>query len=113
MTEDELFNVIESQAEEGVDFMTVHCGVTQRALSQLKREGRVTDVVSRGGAFHIGCMVHQGKENPLYEHYDRLLKIAKEYNITLSLGDGMRPGSIADATDRAQVEELIPSLPLP
>jgi phosphomethylpyrimidine synthase len=107
MTADELFAAIEQQASEGVDFITVHCGVTRQAVARLKEQGRVTDVVSRGGAFLIGWMVHNQCENPLYEQFDRLLEIAKRYDVTLSLGDGMRPGSLADATDRAQIEELL------
>ncbi|MBU2536599.1 MAG: phosphomethylpyrimidine synthase ThiC, partial [Chloroflexi bacterium] len=77
------------------------------AIDRLKNQGRVADVVSRGGAFLIGWMLYNERENPLYEQYDRLLDIAREYDVTLSLGDGLRPGSIADATDRAQVEELL------
>jgi phosphomethylpyrimidine synthase len=73
----------------------------------LKSQRRVTDVVSRGGAFLLGWMIYHNKENPLYEHYDRLLDIAVKYDVTLSLGDGMRPGSLADATDRPQIQELI------
>ena len=107
MTVDGIFAVIEEHARDGVDFMTVHCGVTQAAIDRLRRQQRVTDVVSRGGAFLIGWMLHNGRENPLYEYYDRLLDIAHQFDITLSLGDGMRPGSLADATDRVQVEELI------
>ena len=107
MTIDELFAVIEQHARDGVDFITVHCGVTRSAIARLKQQGRVADVVSRGGAFLIGWMVYNERENPLYEHYDRLLEIAGEFDVTLSLGDGMRPGSLADATDRAQVEELL------
>ncbi len=107
MTADELFAVIEEQARDGADFITVHCGVTQAAIARLKQQGRVADVVSRGGAFLIGWMVFNERENPLYEQYDRLLEIAREYDVTLSLGDGMRPGCLADATDRAQVEELL------
>jgi len=107
MTAEELFSVIEEHARDGVDFITVHCGVTQSALSRLKQQGRVADVVSRGGAFLLGWILHNERENPLYEYYDRLLDIAREYDVTLSLGDGMRPGSLSDATDRAQVEELI------
>ncbi|MFH1485615.1 MAG: phosphomethylpyrimidine synthase ThiC [Chloroflexota bacterium] len=107
MTADDLFNAIEEQAEDGVDFMTVHCGVTRAALARLKRQGRVVDIVSRGGAFLIAWMLHHDEENPLYEEYDRLLEIAHRHDITLSLGDGMRPGGLADATDRAQIEELI------
>ncbi len=107
MTIDDLFAVIEQHARDGVDFITVHCGVTQSAIAQLKQQGRVADVVSRGGAFLIGWMLHNERENPLYEQYDRLLEIAGEFDVTLSLGDGMRPGSLADATDRAQVQELL------
>ena len=107
MTVDELFAVIEEHAGDGVDFITVHCGVTQSAIDRLKRQGRVADVVSRGGAFLIGWMLYNERENPLYEHYDRLLELAREFDVTLSLGDGMRPGCLADATDRAQVEELL------
>ncbi len=107
MTVDDLFAGIEEHARDGVDFITVHCGVTQSAIAKLKQQGRVTDVVSRGGAFLIGWMLHNKRENPLYEYYDRLLEIAREFDVTLSLGDGMRPGSLADATDRAQVEELL------
>jgi len=107
MTEDDLFSTIESQAQEGVDFITVHCGLTQKAISRLKKQGRVADIVSRGGAFHLAWMLHHEKENPLYARYDRLLDIARRYDLTLSLGDGLRPGSIADATDRPQIEELL------
>jgi phosphomethylpyrimidine synthase len=107
MTVDDLFGVIESQAREGVDFMTVHCGLTSKAIDRLKKQGRVADVVSRGGAFHLAWILHHGKENPLFEHFDRLLDIARAYDITLSLGDGLRPGSIHDATDRPQIEELL------
>jgi len=107
MPVDHLFAAIEEQAEDGVDFMTVHCGVTQKAVSRLRQSPRVTDVVSRGGAFLIGWMLHNKQENPLYEHFDRLLAIARKYDVTLSLGDGLRPGSLADASDRAQIEELL------
>jgi len=107
MTVDDLFAAIEEHVRDGVDFITVHCGVTQSAIARLKQQGRVTDVVSRGGAFLIGWILYNERENPLYEYYDRLLEIAREFDVTLSLGDGMRPGSLADATDRAQVEELL------
>ena len=107
MTTDEIFAVIEEHAQDGVDFMTVHCGVTQKAINRLKNEGRLTDVVSRGGAFLIGWMLYNERENPLYEHYDRLLELAGKFDFTLSLGDGLRPGSLADASDRAQMEELL------
>ena len=107
MSVDEIFAVIEEHAKDGVDFMTVHCGVTQESLARLKKQGRTTDIVSRGGAFLIGWMLHNDKENPLYQYYDRLLDLALEYDFALSLGDGLRPGCLADATDRAQIEELI------
>jgi phosphomethylpyrimidine synthase len=107
MTVDDLFSTIEEHTRDGVDFITVHCGVTQSAVEQLRQQGRVADVVSRGGAFLIGWMLHNERENPLYEYYDRLLEIAREFDVTLSLGDGMRPGCLADATDRAQIEELL------
>jgi len=107
MSVDDIFAVIEEHAKDGVDFMTVHCGVTQASLARLKKQGRMTDIVSRGGAFLIGWMLHNDKENPLYQYYDRLLDLALEYDFALSLGDGLRPGCLADATDRAQIEELI------
>ena len=107
MTPDDLFRVIEEHAADGVDFVTVHCGVTRVSIERLKRQGRVTDIVSRGGALLLGWILHNDQENPLYEQYDRLLEIARKFDVTLSLGDGLRPGSLADATDRAQVEELL------
>jgi len=107
MTADDLFASIEEHIYDGVDFITVHCGVTQSAIARLKQQRRITDVVSRGGAFLIGWILYNERENPLYEYYDRLLEMAREFDVTLSLGDGMRPGSLADATDRAQVEELL------
>lgn len=107
MTEEDLFATIEAQAQEGVDFMTVHCGLTLKAIERLRNQGRVADIVSRGGAFHFAWMLHNDKENPLYANFDRLLEIARKYDVTLSLGDGLRPGSILDATDRPQIEELL------
>jgi phosphomethylpyrimidine synthase len=107
MTADDIFDAIEDHAKDGVDFVTVHCGVTRASIERLKRQGRLTDIVSRGGALLLGWILHNDQENPLYEEYDRLLEIARKYDVTLSLGDGLRPGSVADATDRAQVEELI------
>jgi len=107
MDPDKLFDVIERQAREGVDFITVHCGVTWDTFDRLREQGRLTDIVSRGGAFLITWMVANEKENPLYESFDRLLELARKYDLTLSLGDGLRPGSLADATDRAQVQETI------
>jgi phosphomethylpyrimidine synthase len=104
---DELFDVIERHGEDGVDFITVHCGVTRSSLERLKNQGRITGIVSRGGAFLAEWMIVNKKENPLYEQFDRLCAIAKKYDMTLSLGDGLRPGCIADATDRGQIEELL------
>ncbi len=107
MPADDLFVMIELHGEEGIDFVTVHCGLTRASIEHLKREGRLLDVVSRGGSFLLEWMVVNDRENPLYEYYDRLLAIAKKYDLTLSLGDGLRPGCLDDATDRAQIEELI------
>jgi phosphomethylpyrimidine synthase len=107
MTVSEIFKVIEKQAEQGVDFMTVHCGITREGLERLKNKERVLGVVSRGGSFIIEWMVYNNKENPLYEYFDELLEIARAYDITLSLGDGLRPGCLADATDAPQIHELI------
>ncbi len=107
MDEEELFETIERHGEDGVDFITVHCGVTRASLERLRKEGRVLGIVSRGGALTAEWMEKTGKENPLYENFDRLLKIAKRFDMTLSLGDGLRPGCLADATDRCQIEELI------
>lgn len=107
LTEDDLFGVIESHARDGVDFMTLHCGVTRESIASLKGAHRLTGVVSRGGAMLAAWMHENGLENPLYENYDHLLDIARDYGFALSLGDGLRPGSIADATDAPQVKELM------
>ena len=107
MTKDSLFAVIEDHLKSGVDFLTVHCGLTRRALPIIDQKNRATGIVSRGGSFLYRWMKHNNRENPLYEFYDELLEMTKEYNATLSLGDGLRPGSIADSTDRTQVEELL------
>jgi phosphomethylpyrimidine synthase len=107
MTPDDIFEVIERHAMDGVDFVTVHCGVTLSTLERLKAQGRITDIVSRGGAFLATWMIYNEQENPLYEHFDRLLEIAQQYDVTLSLGDGLRPGCLADATDRPQIQELL------
>jgi phosphomethylpyrimidine synthase len=101
---DDLLEMVRHHARQGVDFVTVHCGVTRAALPLLKK--RITGVVSRGGAFLTAWMRRFGRENPLYEKYDQLLAIAREYDVTLSLGDGLRPGCLADATDKAQLHEL-------
>ncbi|MFH1288854.1 MAG: phosphomethylpyrimidine synthase ThiC [bacterium] len=100
------FEVIEKQAEDGVDFMTIHCGVTRNVLEKLAQKKRITGIVSRGGAIIASWMKQNKKENPFFENFGRLLKIAKKYDLTLSLGDGLRPGCLADATDPGQIEEL-------
>ncbi|MCK5147719.1 phosphomethylpyrimidine synthase ThiC [bacterium] len=107
MDPEHLFSIIEQQAKMGVDFFTVHCGVTLNTIERLKQQGRLMDIVSRGGSFLTTWMLANKKENPLFEQYDRLLDICREYDVTLSLGDGLRPGALADATDRAQIQELI------
>ncbi len=107
MTPDDIFGVIEEHGAQGVDFVTVHSGLTLSAVERLRRQGRTLDIVSRGGSFLLEWMVYNERENPLYEQFDRLLEIAKKYDMTLSLGDGLRPGCLEDATDRAQVEELL------
>ena len=107
MTADDLFAVIERHGEEGVDFITVHCGVTQNSVEKIKKEGRLMGIVSRGGAILVEWMHYNKRENPLFENYDRLLEIAKAYDMTLSLGEGLRPGCLADATDRGQIQELL------
>jgi phosphomethylpyrimidine synthase len=107
MTAEDMFRVIEENGEDGVDFITVHCGVTQRSVACIEEEGRILGIVSRGGSILRNWMSFNDRENPLYEKYDRLLEIAKRYDMVLSLGDGLRPGCLADATDRGQVQELI------
>ena len=107
MTPDNIFSVIEEHAEEGVDFVTVHCGLTRKAVERLREETRILDIVSRGGSFLLEWMIFNDRENPLYENYERLLEIAKRYDLTLSLGDALRPGCLEDATDRSQIEELL------
>ncbi|MFA4858888.1 MAG: phosphomethylpyrimidine synthase ThiC [Candidatus Margulisiibacteriota bacterium] len=105
-TEDGIFAVIEEHAQSGVDFVTVHCGVNLESIAALKKHPRVLDIVSRGGALTYQWMMQNKKDNPLHTYFDRLLEICKKYDVTLSLGDGMRPGCIADATDVAQICEL-------
>lgn len=107
LTADDLFDVMIKQAKDGVDFMTLHCGITQETVKRLDNSNRIMGVVSRGGAFLVNWIKLNGKENPFYEYFDRVVEIAKEYDITLSLGDGMRPGCLVDATDRVQIQELV------
>jgi phosphomethylpyrimidine synthase len=99
--------VLESQAVMGVDFFTIHAGVTKEIVRFLKKRERLLDVVSRGGSFIVDWIVNNNRENPLYANFEEILSIAKKYDITLSLGDGMRPGAIKDAGDEAQMQELM------
>ncbi len=107
ITVDEMFRVLEEQAEDGVDFFTIHAGVTRKALDTLKANPRILDIVSRGGAFLARWMTLNRRENPFYEHFDRVIRIVREFDVTLSLGDGLRPGAIKDATDAPQLLELM------
>ncbi len=107
MTVDDIFAGVKKHLDDGVDFITVHCGVTRETVARMDKEGRLLEVVSRGGSFTVGWMDYNDAENPLYEFYDRLLEMVRPYDAVLSLGDGFRPGCLADATDRAQIQELI------
>lgn len=107
MTIQDVMTVIERQAEQGVDFMTIHSGVTKESVAHYRKNPRLTGIVSRGGAILLEWIAVNKKENPLYEHYDEILDILHAYDVTISIGDGMRPGSLADATDRTQVAELL------
>ncbi len=107
MDGDQLLRSIEKQCMEGLDYITVHCGVTLASVKKLESFQRLMPCVSRGGSIHMHWMRANRKENPLYENFDALLEIAHKYDVTLSLGDGFRPGTILDATDGAQLEELM------
>ncbi|MDP2852831.1 MAG: phosphomethylpyrimidine synthase ThiC [Smithellaceae bacterium] len=107
MTPDDMFAVIEENGRDGVDFITVHCGVNRLSVAAVESQGRVLGIVSRGGSMTANWMYCNNRENPLYEEYDRLLEIAHRYDMVLSLGDGLRPGAINDATDQGQLQELI------
>lgn len=107
MDSDQLLRSIEQQCSEGLDYITVHCGVTLESVKRLETYQRIIPCVSRGGSIHMHWMRKNGKENPLYEYFDDLLEIAHKYDVTLSLGDGFRPGTIVDATDGAQLQELL------
>jgi len=104
LTESDLIKVIKKHIEDGIDFVTVHSGITKDSLSLIEK--RLMGVVSRGGSFLVKWMKHNNKENPLYESFDKILFWAKKYDVTLSLGDGLRPGCLKDATDKAQLHEL-------
>jgi phosphomethylpyrimidine synthase len=99
--------VIERQARQGVDYMTLHCGVTRESVAKLRGHQRIEGIVSRGGALLAGWIERTGNENPLYEHYDEVCEILREHDVTISLGDGLRPGATGDATDRGQLAELL------
>ncbi|MBM3255200.1 MAG: phosphomethylpyrimidine synthase ThiC [Candidatus Omnitrophica bacterium] len=103
---DSMLGVLEGQAREGVDFFTVHCGVTRSSLAALEKQKRIMGIVSRGGAILASWISRHKQENPFYRYFDQILEIANRYDVTLSLGDGLRPGSICDATDKAQLAEL-------
>jgi len=107
ITVDDFFDVVKTHAEDGIDFLTIHAGLNQLALERLKKNKRLTHVVSRGGSILLEWMIKNGCENPFYSHFDRLLEICREYDVTLSLGDGLRPGCLKDATDAPQIQELI------
>ncbi|HWJ03717.1 MAG TPA: phosphomethylpyrimidine synthase ThiC [Verrucomicrobiae bacterium] len=107
MKVEDLFEVIERQAADGVDFLALHAGTTMSIVERAKQEGRIDPLVSYGGSHLIGWMVHHQRENPLYEYYDRVLDIARKYDVTVSIADGMRPGCLADSLDSAQVQELV------
>ncbi len=102
----DILDVLQAQAEQGVDFFTIHCGVTRSSLETLRKNKRLMGIVSRGGAIVANWIKFNNKENPFYSHFDQILEIARRYDVTLSLGDGLRPGSILDATDKAQIAEL-------
>ncbi|MEM2508503.1 MAG: phosphomethylpyrimidine synthase ThiC, partial [Candidatus Hadarchaeales archaeon] len=107
MNSDDIFNAIRKHAADGVDFVTVHCALTLDALKIVKKSDRILRMVSRGGSLLAAWMIHNEKENPLYAEFDYLLEIAKEYDLTLSIGDALRPGSLADASDIPQMLELL------
>ncbi|MDZ4043408.1 MAG: phosphomethylpyrimidine synthase ThiC [Eubacteriales bacterium] len=107
MKVEELFEVIERHAADGIDFLALHCGTTMDIVDRAKKEGRIDPLVSYGGSHLIGWMLYHQAENPLYTYYDRVLEIARRYDVTVSLADGMRPGCLADSLDGAQVQELV------
>ncbi|GAW27901.1 B12 lower ligand biosynthesis ThiC-like protein BzaB [Carboxydocella sp. ULO1] len=107
MNAEDIFATIEAHAADGIDFMAIHCALNFDVVNRLKKQGRTMDIVSRGGAFLTGWMLHNQAENPLYTQFDRLLEIAKKYDVVLSIGDAIRPGCIDDSLDRAQVQGLI------
>ncbi|WP_297489312.1 phosphomethylpyrimidine synthase ThiC [uncultured Cetobacterium sp.] len=107
MSVDDLFDVVEEHCQDGIDFITVHAGLNRSCIDRLKNTKRLTKIVSRGGSILFQWMIANDQENPFYEYFDRLLEICQNYDVTLSLGDGLRPGSIADSTDGPQIQELL------
>ncbi len=107
ITTEEWLDIVRMHAEDGVDFMTIHCGINKETAKKFKRNKRLMNIVSRGGSIIFAWMEMTGKENPFYEHFDEILEICREYDVTLSLGDACRPGCLKDATDASQIEELI------
>ncbi|MHB1044110.1 MAG: phosphomethylpyrimidine synthase ThiC [Eubacteriales bacterium] len=107
ITPAEFMGVVEKHAEDGVDFMTIHAGINRETAARFKKNPRLTNIVSRGGSLLFAWMELNGRENPFYEFYDDLLEICRSYDVTISLGDACRPGSIKDATDASQIQELI------
>lgn len=107
ITSQEWLDIVKMHAEDGVDFMTIHCGINRETAGKFKRNKRLTNIVSRGGSIIFAWMEMTGEENPFYEHYDEILDICREYDITMSLGDACRPGCLKDASDISQIEELI------
>ena len=107
LTAKDFIDVIRLHAEDGVDFVTLHCGITRKTIDQIKRHKRKMNIVSRGGSLVFAWMTMTGEENPFYEYYDEILNICREYDVTISLGDACRPGCLADAGDVCQIEELV------
>ncbi|MCD6512475.1 MAG: phosphomethylpyrimidine synthase ThiC [Thermoplasmata archaeon] len=106
MSEDDMFNAVETHLKDGVDFVTIHAGVTSEAVEKMRDFKRVVGTVSRGGTFHAAWILHNNEENPFYKNFDYLLELLAEYDATISLGDGLRPGGLPDATDFLQIHEL-------
>lgn len=107
LTAQDFIDVVRLHAEDGVDFVTLHCGITRKTIDQIRNDKRKMNIVSRGGSLVFAWMSMTGKENPFYEHFDEILDICEEYDVTVSLGDACRPGCLADATDVCQIEELV------
>ena len=107
LTAKDFIDVVRLHAQDGVDFVTLHCGITRKTIDQIKKHKRKMNIVSRGGSLVFAWMSMTGEENPFYEYFDEILEICREYDVTISLGDACRPGCLADATDTAQIEELI------